>query len=105
MISEKKKEILMKNWGEKADAMACKAEVRFYDTLSSWECFILAINPEEHDQIACIINGYIPDVHVWSFEELYGMYNSDGENLCLDNEFRPRLASEIFKDLRDRHAL
>lgn len=99
MITPKQKEKLKVSWGEKADSLSCNAEVRVYDPLSSWECYIYAINPLDEDEIACIIKGFFVEVCDWRLSEIATHFNSAGEQPIIDYEYRPRLASEVFKIL------
>lgn len=102
MLHHEVREILMNNWGEKADSMACLAEVRVYDPLSSWECYIYAMNPEDEDEIACIIAGFEVEVCDWRLSELNSVFNETGDTPELDTEYRPRRAAELFKWLTKR---
>jgi hypothetical protein len=79
--------------------MACMAEVRVYDPLSSWECYIYALNPQDEDEICCIIKGFFVEVTTWKLSEIQQRFNSEGEHVVVDNEFRPRRAAELFKIL------
>lgn len=82
------------------------AELRVYDPLSSWECYILAINPDDHDHISCIYNSHIvgPQVdEASSLADLQLCYNREGESPIVDIEYRPRRAAELFKRLSDKH--
>ena len=104
MIDERKKLKLMTYWGDKATAMACLAEVRVYDPLSDWQCYIYAVNPNNDDEIMCLISGgknLEPIVTEWTFSELGLLYNSDGEGVQVDDEYRPRRVAEIFKKLSE----
>lgn len=101
MLSNLQKEKLKTNWGEKATSMACLAEVRVYDPLSSWQCYIYAINPDDEDQIACLIKGFTLEACEWRLSELCSRFNAEGESLQLDVEYRPRRVSELFKKLSE----
>lgn len=101
MLNSTHKERLLKNWGQKADSMACNVEVRVYDPLSSWECFIYAMNPEDEDEIACILNGFEVEVCNWRLSEIASHFNAHGEAPEVDNEFRPKRAAELFKQLNE----
>jgi hypothetical protein len=79
--------------------MACFAEVKFTDELSDWACYILAINPDNEDEIACIVKGFDVELCNWSLKELYNSYNEEGEAPCIDLEYRRVRASELFKRL------
>jgi hypothetical protein len=99
MISHSQREKLKASWGEKASSMACMAEVRVYDPLSPWECYIYALNPEDEDEICCIIKGFFVEVCEWRLSELASRFNANGEPVQVDNEYRPRRAAELFKIL------
>ena len=102
MIHHVQKEKLKNNWGDKANSMACFVETRVYDPLSSWECYIYALNPIDEDQILCIINGLTVEVTDWTMKELFALFNEHGDPPRVDVEFKPRRASEIFKQLNDK---
>ena len=99
MFSQKIKDALKKNWGEKADSMNCYAEVKFIDPLSHWACYIFAMNPKNEDEIVCILNSERLDVCEWSMTELCVSYNSEGEHPVIDDEYRRTRACELFKKL------
>lgn len=99
MISHSQKEKLKASWGDKASSMACMAEVRVYDPLSPWECYIYALNPENEDEICCIIKGFFVEVCEWRLSELASRFNANGEPVQVDYEYRPRRAAELFKSL------
>src|ERR1043166_3094410 len=99
MLSQKQTEKLKANWGELTETMECNAEVRVYDPLSDYECYIFGINQENEDEILCIINISGAEVAQWSLKELEACYNSHGEGLQVDFEYRPRQAKEIYRRL------
>lgn len=102
MLTDKQVLKLLTRWGEKAETLSCLAEVRVYDPLSSWQCYILALNPNDADMIYCIISGgknIKPEACEWSLYELCMLYNSEGESPIVDHEYKPKLAAEIFKQL------
>lgn len=99
MLKQATKNKLIKNWGEQADAMNCFTEVKFIDPLSNWACYIYALNPDNQDDIACLIHTDEVDICDWSLKELYSSYNSEGEHPEIDTEFRPVLTSYLFKKL------
>lgn len=105
MIPHLKSEKLKSQWFI-ADTLSCKAEIRFYDPLSDWQCFIFAQNPDNENDIMCIISGgknLEPVVDFWSLYELGQMFNADGEGVQIDLEYRPRQAVEILKRLEDNN--
>ena len=104
MISQLHREKLLKNWGDKASSMACMAEVRVYDPLSLWECYIFALNPEDNDEIECIVKvgkNQPATVEKWFITNIEGLFNSNGEGVEVDKEYRPRRAAELFKKLNE----
>lgn len=102
MLTCDQKQKLMKNWGERADSLECLAEVRVFDPLSSWECYIYAMNPDDQDEISCILNGFELEVSSWSMKSLQASFNEHGEHPIIDLEYRPRQAFELFKILNER---
>lgn len=71
--------------------------------MSSWQCYILAVNPNDEDDIYCIISpdkNMEPEVCVWSRYVMSMLYNAVGEEVKQDTEYRPRIASEIYKQLK-----
>lgn len=100
MIPEKVRESLMKNWGPLADSMNCYAYAKYIDPLSSWACYVYALNPENQDDIACLVYNECVEVCEWSLQELLATYNREGEYPEMDTEYRPRLALEIYKKLK-----
>ncbi len=101
MLNTNQLDKLKSNWGEKAESMACMAEVRVYDPLSSWECYIYALNPQDEDEISCIIKGFTVEVCDWRLSEMFKHFNSHGEPPEIDVEYRPRRAAELFKYLSE----
>jgi len=101
MLNNKQKEKLKASWGEKASSMACMAEVRVYDPLSPWECYIYAMNPDDEDEICCLIKGFFVEVAEWRLNELASCFNAHGEPPKIDYEYRPRRVSELFKILNE----
>ncbi len=101
MLNQATKEKLKANWGYKADSMACKAEIRIYDPSSNWCCYVYAMNPQDEDDIACIIKGFEIEVCDWKMSEIEKMFNVDGERPVIDEEYRPRMACELFKMLSE----
>ena len=102
MIKQKQMEKLKASWGVIAESMDCKAEVRVYDPLSLWECYIYSMNPDNEDEIMCLISGgknLEPIITQWKLSELSYLYNADGEGVEIDEEYRPRHIAEILKRL------
>lgn len=90
MLTEKMKEKLKSNWGDKASALDCYAEVRFIDRLSRWSCYIFALDPVTEDSIMCFIpHSYYDEIMEWSLKDLYSCYDKEGEPLTIDEEYRP----------------
>jgi hypothetical protein len=103
MILPNQVRALMQNWGDKAQALDCLAYTRFYDPLSSWECYIYAVNPEDPDEILCIIHGEFTSVEVWNIKALFTLFNAHGENLLLDQEYVAQNVRTILNNLARKH--
>lgn len=98
-------ERLNKNWGIRADCLECYAEARIFDPSSSWECYLLAIDPNDIDQCAVII---VDEWHnIWTIQTtlyyLLGRYNENGELMEWDTTFVRRHAGELLKILQKRN--
>lgn len=98
MITELAKNKLKNNWGEKADSLNCFAEVKFIDTLSSWKCFVYAMDDNE-EEVRCLIytdsNGL--QLHTCCISDIQLMYNEHGESPVIDTEYRPIRVTEIIR--------
>lgn len=101
MFTEKQKEKLKSNWGDKAECLECEALHKFIIHSGRWECYLLGMNPENEDEIYCIWNGYNLSAEKGFLNFIMNIYDERGDNPILDKSFRPRKASEIFKNLRD----
>lgn len=104
MINNKHKERLKINWGEKADSMACMAEVRIYDPLSTWQCYIYALNPEDEDEVYCLVkvgDQQKATVERWYLTNIYNLFNYHGEKVKVDQEYRPRRVDHVLKKLNE----
>lgn len=93
---------LAQSWGEKADALQCDCELRLFDPLSAWECFIFAVNPQDIDEFCCILHGFSVEVTTWRFSELEQLFNASGEQPIIDAEFIPRKAETILRMIEGR---
>lgn len=101
MISQKVKDILKKNWGEKSKTLNCFAEVKLIDPLSSWRCYIFAMD-ESEELVQCLLysNAIGVDIHTMCVYDIHLMYNEDGESPVIDKEFRRTRVTELLKRLR-----
>lgn len=103
MLSSKQKQKLKQNWAG-AEALACKAEVRLYDPASKWQCYLVAIDPQDDDTAYGIISSNPqepPQATVFGLQSIFSMFNSLGEGIRLDASYRPILASSILKKLQE----
>ncbi len=100
MISENIKRSLRRNWGPKAEALDCYAEVKFIDPLSDWKCYVYAMSPHD-DEIECLLYSPMNGVQVanWSLRDLYSMYNHEGDSPEIDHEYRKTRAVELLKQM------
>ena len=102
MIPEPIKQRLYDNWGDKANAMECFAEVKFIDTISPWCCYIYALNPDDNDTICCISPYGHEQVHEWSLKELVNSHDIHGEQVFMDTEYRRIKASTLCRKIQGR---
>ncbi len=101
-IHYKIKELLKKNWGEKATTLNCFAEVKLIDPISSWACYIFAMN-ESEEMIHCLLYSDAIGVEIYTqcMQDIQSMYNEEGENPIIDQEFRRTRVTELLKRLRN----
>jgi len=100
MIPEKIKKALIKNWGDKAEAMDCYCEIKFIEPNSGWACYVYAMDPNDEDSIKCISHFREPKIMDWSLIEVMGCYNDHGEIVIIDSEYRRMRVDELYKKLR-----
>jgi len=93
---------LKKSWGEKASTLNCNAEIRVYDPLSCWECYIYSMNPQNEDEIECILHGFTTQTCEWTLTELFSRFNAEGQQVKIDSEFRPKNAKIIYDKLKEQ---
>lgn len=101
MLSSRIKEALKKNWGEKADTLNCYAEVKLIDPLSSWCCYIFAMDDSD-ETVKCLLYSDAIGVEIYT-EYMYNiqsMYNEYGDHPQIDTEFRRTRVTELLKRLR-----
>lgn len=101
MLTTKIKEALKQNWGEKATTLNCFAEVKLIDPLSSWCCYIFAMD-ESEEMVHCIMYSDMIGVEIYTqcIYDIQSMYNEEGEHPIIDPEFRRTRVIEILKRLK-----
>lgn len=102
-ISEEEKRRLKSFWGAKAEAWECSALIRYRDNLTGWACYVCAMNPEDEDNILCLIPYEPLQLREWTFTELLLCFNINGEYIERDMEFRPMRLKELIKKLRGNY--
>lgn len=101
MIPPKIRDRLTENWGSEADSMQAVAQIKFIDEHSKWACYVYALNPNDDDTVACIIDSpECFEVCEWSLKEIERLFNSQGESPDIDSEYSPVKAIYIIKRLR-----
>lgn len=100
MISPKIKQKLKENWGEKAKTLNCFAEVKLIDLLSSWACYIFAMD-ESEEVIDCVIytDALGAEIYTLYIIDVQQMYNEHGEHPVVDDEFRRIRVIELLRRL------
>ncbi len=104
MLNQNQLDKLKANWGARAEALACFAEVRLFDECSPWQCYLLAMNPDNEDEVFCIISPDLktqPEATFWSIQDIFSLFNNQGEGVQVDYDYRPRRAAELFKKLSE----
>jgi hypothetical protein len=110
MLTTNQIDKLTANWGDKADALNCKAEVRIYDTSTfpGWECYVYAMNPDDNNTVKCIVKPFRQSkgsIEEWKISEIELLYNSLGEPPEIDKEFRPIDIQQLIKKIGMRNDL
>jgi hypothetical protein len=100
MLNNRQKKELLKNW-EVAESGFPYAEVRLYAPKSSWECYLIALNPRCEDEVICLLHAEDVEITNWTLTEIKMCFDSDGNSPYVDLEFRRRKVSEIIKDIRE----
>lgn len=101
MIPTHIKEALKRNWGEKADSLSCYAEVKLIDPLSSWQCYIYAMDyDEELIQAVLYTKMHGAQTVLMPYADILIMFNSNGENPSIDEEYRRMTLSELLRRLK-----
>jgi hypothetical protein len=102
LLSQKHKEALKKNWGERADTLNCYAEVKLIDPLSSWCCYIFAMDNDE-EVVHCLLYSDAIGVEIYTqcMHDIHSMYNEYGEHPIVDEEFRRTRVTELLRRLRN----
>jgi len=102
MLKQTQIEKLKSNWP--ANVNDClynfKAPIRLFDPLSSWECYLIAANPEDEDVVICVVKSsinYAPELLTWRLSNFLSMYNEHGESLQIDEEYRSKYVEHILK--------
>lgn len=103
MLTVKIKEALKKNWKE--DMNECLfgfAEVKLIDPLSSWACYIFAMD-ESEEMIHCLLYSDMIGVEIYTqcMKDIQSMYNEEGEHPRVDTEYRRTRVVELLKRLRN----
>lgn len=92
---------LHSNWGPRADALDCYAEIKYIDPLSNWACYIYAINPEDDEEMSCLVHNEDSGINIcdWSYTLMMRHFNKDGEFPIVDDEYRRMQVPALLKRL------
>lgn len=74
-------------WFERAEALDCFVLKRIYDPASKWECYVLAENPLNTDEIYCLLVAESIELCFWTYREIACCYNAFFEHPILDVDF------------------
>ena len=98
MIPENIKQALMKNWGDKAEAMECFAEIKLSDEDNKWNYYIYALRPDDEKDALTIVDTINNPLNPFTLTTKLrnALWNTDG----IDTEFRRIKASTLFKKLK-----
>lgn len=101
LIAQKIMDKLKANWGEKADALDCYVEVKLIDPISSWCCYVFAMD-ENEEMINCILysDAIGPEIYTQCISDIYSMYNEHGGHPVIDQEFRRMRVVNVLRRLK-----
>lgn len=75
-------------WSDRAEALDCYVMGRVYDPASNWECYVLAQNPMDDNEIYCLIAGESIEQCFWSWDEISACFNAFMEPPVIDLSFQ-----------------
>jgi len=101
-LSNQIKEKLKTNWDARALNRQCHAEACIAAESGTPTYWVLAMNPEDEDEIIVLGNGFEREPFVINFRDTVQEFASLGHPLILDHEFKRGSADEIYKRLRGR---
>lgn len=102
MLSQKLKDRLKANWGDKANALAVYAEVKLIDPLSSWSCYLFSMDENEEFVQGLFYSEAIGhEVEIMPWNDIQNMFNEHGNHPVIDTEYRPMRVTEILRRLRN----
>lgn len=87
------------NWHERAEALDCYVMARVYDPASNWECYILAENPMDDNEIYCLIVGETIEQCFWTWEGINSCFNVHMERPAVDLAFQSVHVKHIINKL------
>lgn len=102
MLNNAQQKRLNENWGVLMECLECYAIVRLYDANGPWQCYLIAINPDDQEEVYCIISAgkNLPaEVTYFSMQDISCLYNALGERVQVDYEYRPKMAKTLLKEL------
>ncbi len=93
---------LKNNWGDRAHSLDCYAQVKLIDPLSSWCCYLFAMD-ENEEYVECLFYTNLMgiDIQTMRLSSITSMYNEEGMNPIIDEEFRKTKITTLIKRLRN----
>lgn len=101
MIPQKTLDKLELNWGDVAEGMACKCELRIFDPTSSRELYVYAINQDDDLFKAVYADSKTVDNIQEQFHELVMYLREMPDAFQIDNYYVPRNINEVYKKLKE----
>ena len=99
MINETLKEARLKNW-EYAPELNTFVEARVYDPASICEWYLIAMNPDNNEEVAAIVCKDSIELELINIADLLTALNSEGAPLVWDDHFRREKGLKIWSKLK-----
>ena len=99
MMNETLKGALLQNW-EHAHELNTFVEARVYDQASICEWYLIAMNPDNNDEIAAIVCKDTIELEMININDLLTTLNSEGLPLVWDEHFRRDKGLKIWSRLK-----
>ena len=100
-LTEKQEQKLKENWDIR-ETLEYKIPVRIYARNTTFQIYLLAMDPEDTDIVYAIVDGFELEIEIKSLEDILSLHNQNGEYVQVDERYIPRMAKDTWKYLNKR---